>query len=669
VALTLTATLYLGISGVWILLAPVDITGQMQVLVHTAVGLLALVPWAWYQGVHFARTWRRPLSHHLVLGWGSGLALLVAMVSGVVVTWQAGFGARLEPLWRQIHLASGLATLALALVHTIVAAAKPRGGVRTPAAVRAGRWALGGTALLIVGSVGGAWAVPMGEAHTELPEGYRLPYGDSPFSPSLATTASGGAINPDFLSGSEGCGTADCHETIVEEWAPSAHRWASRSKFFQAIQHAMAENNGPESTRYCAGCHDPIALFSGAKNLYDEDLSSPGADEGISCAGCHAITQTDVRGNADYTIEAPVPYLFEKGYGKTTPFLARFLIRSIPELHRKSYKRDLLKTPEFCGACHKQFIDEEVNGVGWVQLQNQYDNWRRSRWYHEDEEAGGGVSDPRKTVSCRECHMRLSDSTDPAAGDGGDYNRSPTDGKHRNHRFIGANQWHPVLHDMPGGEEQVRLTEEWLRGETEIPEIADKWVGGPAVALELSVPETVKPGDEVAVLAHVTSNKVGHDFPTGPLDIIQCWVEVVVEDEGGQEVFSSGTLDEKGFIQEAAFLFKAEGVDRSGNLIDRHNLWEMVGARFRRSLFPGVTDTGEFKFTCPSTLQRTLELPPERKIPVRVPADAKGTLYVKARLRYRKVDQTFLEFLYPDQGVTAPVTDMAEAEATIRIRP
>ena len=36
------------------------------------------------------------------------------------------------------------------------------------------------------------------------------------------------------------------------------------------IQLNMAEQNGPESTRYCGGCHDPISLFSGAKNLYTD---------------------------------------------------------------------------------------------------------------------------------------------------------------------------------------------------------------------------------------------------------------------------------------------------------------------------------------------------------------------------------------------------------------
>jgi hypothetical protein len=41
-------------------------------------------------------------------------------------------------------------------------------------------------------------------------------------------------------------------------------------------------------------------------------------------------------------------------------------------------------------------------------------------------------------------------------------------------------------------------------------------------------------------------------------------------------VFSSGRRDERNFIQPGTFMFKAEPVDQYGNLIDRHNLWEMV---------------------------------------------------------------------------------------------
>ena len=51
-------------------------------------------------------------------------------------------------------------------------------------------------------------------------------------------------------------------------------------------------------------------------------------------------------------------------------------------------------------------------------------------------------------------------------------------------------------------------------------------------------------------------------------------------------------------------MFKAEPVDQYGNLIDRHNLWEMVGVRYRRSLFPGFSDTAEYSFQCSGSAGR-----------------------------------------------------------------
>ena len=48
---------------------------------------------------------------------------------------------------------------------------------------------------------------------------------------------------------------------------------------FQLIQTTMAKQNGAESTRYCGGCHDPISLFSGTKNIFVKDLTGLGLKE------------------------------------------------------------------------------------------------------------------------------------------------------------------------------------------------------------------------------------------------------------------------------------------------------------------------------------------------------------------------------------------------------
>jgi hypothetical protein len=266
--------------------------------------------------------------------------------------------------------------------------------------------------------------------------------------------------------------------------------------------------------------------------------------------------------------------------------------------------------------------------------------------------------------------MPLTASRDPAAGDSLDYNRNDGDGQHRSHRFLGANQAMPAMLKLPGAEEQVRLTERWLRGEVEIPEIAGKWTKGPAVALEIEAPAEAAGGEPITLRAIVTSNKVGHDYPTGPLDIIQSWVELQVTDAEGRVVHASGRRDARHFIEPGTFMFKAEPVDQYGNLIDRHNLWEMVGVRYRRSLFPGFSDTAEYTFACPGDAGKGSPALRSQDFRFEAPAGPAAELSVTARLLYRKVDQYLLNFMFGEKaGLTMPVTEMARAEARIRIKP
>ena len=346
--------------------------------------------------------------------------------------------------------------------------------------------------------------------------------------------------------------------------------------------------------------------------------------------------------------------------------LRDFLLRAYPDQHIATSRKRMFKTPEYCAACHKQFIDKEVNSVGWVQLQNQYDNWKARA-------AGTTRAMPHETIECRECHMPLVASHDPASGDAADYNRSPDDGKHRSHRFLGANQIMPRCCRLPeGGEQQVALVEQWLRGEMPIPEIADKWARDRRWRSSSRRRERCAPGEEVPVRAVHTSNKVGHDFPTGPLDIIQAWVEVTVTDESGR-----GRLRTPADATSALSSSRAPTCSRPsrstsyGNLIDRHNLWEMVGVRYRRSLFPGAAEVARFDFPCPASAgEMVRDLPVEERMTVPVPAGASGKLTVDAKLNYRKVDQYLITFAFgEDSKLTSPVTVVSTARAEIRVLP
>jgi len=655
------------LTGLLILFLPFSVTTQFSVLLHTVIGVPFLVPMVWYTARHLFQTNAAPMSHYKATGYASMVAILVCLVSGLVLTLQAFFGRGISYAWDAAHIISTFAILAFVLPHVLLLLLRERSrqddsGVRI-AASRFGRQTLlvaGFCCLLLVAAVA-LYSPP--KLQDSFPEDYSFQWGeDRPFAPSLANTSTGGVFDVRTTAGSFQCGTSGCHEQITDEWSVSAHRWASMDSAFQTVQKVMAEQNGAESTRYCGGCHDPISLFSGTKNIFTDDLNSlDGYQEGISCMICHGVRDTDIKGNANYTLEQLPRYVFELEDGPVAKFLSDGLIRAYPRHHTESLSKRMFKTPEYCAACHKQFIDEEVNEVGWVQLQNQYDNWRKSRWNHP--------GDAAKTIECRECHMPLVESTDPAAGDDLDYNRSKDDGRHRSHRFLGANQLMPALLELEGAEEQIELTEQWLRGEFPIPEIADKWKEGPAVPIELVVPERAVPGETVQVRVNITSNKVGHDFPTGPLDIIQAWIELEVKNDAGEVVFQSGKVNERNFIEQGSFLFKAEAVDRYGNLIDRHNLWEMVGVRYRRTLFPGFADAAEYAFDCPSTLSSDKkQMLDEQDFEVELAPDVTGKLHLTARLRYRKIDQFLLNFLFgEDTTLTSPITDMSEDAATIQV--
>jgi len=744
--ITVSAILLLEIiTGLIIFLSPFSVFSQTSLVVHTLVGVLAIVPLVWYLVRHWWVRRKGNLSHIQLLGYVAAGLLIICLVSGVVETWQGLFGDRMSRMWDLVHLISGLSFVVFLASHLLTIVCRKVNNVESRRALAAARrtyykWTVLGATSGV--AVAGVWAFmyQSPSVHTAFPDQYNWTFGeDRPFAPSLvhrdlsqwedgvhsellqsvnsesrsvllasltsvetepiglfdrvhrfmddasvddATRAQlelimtnaahrmrqEGAVDSRLLAGSARCGS--CHEQIYHEWLPSAHRYSSMDDMFQRVQSLMAVETTPEHTRYCAGCHDPISLLSGAKNSDNVTLSAVGADEGISCVVCHSIVQADVQGNGDYTIRAPMRYIYELEDSSMARGVSDFLIRTYPQHHISSYSKPLYKTPEFCGACHKQYVDREVNtDIGKVQGQNQYDSWKNSRWYHGDAHA--------KTVGCRECHMPLNESGDPARGDVTDSNRTLVDGKHRSHRMLASNQYIPLLHKLEGAEEHVRLTEQWLRGEYSIPEIADKWTDGPVVRLDIVAPDNIVPGESANVRITLTNNKTGHDFPTGPLDMIESWLEIVVTDEAGTVLHHTGALDADQNVVGTQVHFKADGFDRRGDLIDRHNLWDLVGASYKRALYPGVTDTVEVELQCPSMARGRVSgedrQPPGRReevFSVTSPEQLEtGLLRLTARLWYRKANPEFLDRVYGvEANVRSPATLISEAETIIKVR-
>ncbi len=658
------------VTGLWIYLAPFSVNAQIQVILHTVGGLIVLAPFVYYQGRHFLAWYRQKITAVMVLGYLLGVMTLVCLVSGIVLTWQAAAGPALSSTWDLVHLVTGTAAFALIAVHLVLAFSRRRHAARRlePLALALRRFSrqglgwLGATTLAVV-VVAAAW--PQRRVEFPIPEDYTLSsyvqefdeYRGSPFAPTYARTESGMLVDPAVLAGSKACGSSGCHSEILAEWQPSAHRFSAMNPPFQQVQKDFAADRDPAQTRYCAGCHDPISLFAGAKDIQNLDLAAPGMQEGSSCVVCHSISAVDQRGNADYVLTPPHKYIWEDTEG-LRKLVSDFLIRAYPRQHLADYDRNILRTPEFCGACHKQFIPEALNRFGLSPGQNQYDEWRKSHWHTED---------PETDLSCRDCHMRLVyDSEDPGRGEDGDPRRSADDGAHRHHGAIATNVLIPEILKLPHWEEQVRLTKEWIRGETVLPEIADLWPAGPVVSLDLMGPDEIRPGQEVVLRAIISNRKVGHNFTTGPLDFMRAWIHLWVVDADGNKLAEWGNLDPEtrsicdvpGQIhqagnsrEEGTLVLEGMPLDAEGNFLARHELWRKAGGRGQRVIFPRYSDNQVYRFD--------------------VPLSTRGPLTVQADLDFRRYRQEFLELVVPtmerDSGILQPTVNQTSATKTIQV--
>jgi hypothetical protein len=109
-----------------------------------------------------------------------------------------------------------------------------------------------------------------------------------------------------------------CHPDAFGGWFHSAHHFSSfnnpayRASVRETRRVALGRDGDPRAARWCAGCHDPVPLFSGEFDdpNYD-DVKATTSQTGITCIVCHAITHVNsTRGNADDTIAEPAVYPF-----------------------------------------------------------------------------------------------------------------------------------------------------------------------------------------------------------------------------------------------------------------------------------------------------------------------------------------------------------------------
>jgi hypothetical protein len=478
------------------------------------------------------------------------------------------------------------------------------------------------------------------ELKNSRPESYSMKYGDNPFAPSEASTKTGDIINANLIGNSKSCAAKGCHVDIYKQWNSSAHRYSSTDVFYRKAEQYLIDTEGKEATRYCGGCHDPVALLSGGLNP-GEKFDTLHSDEGSSCIFCHGISKIrHLKGSGSYEFKPPKRYIFANKKGRIFEKINNLLIKTGPTLHKLEYSKGFYKSPEYCATCHKQYI-KDPNNWGWIKLQDQYGEWLESHYSGRNDK--GFNKDEIKL--CKDCHMPLVESNDPSA----------TGGRVRSHRFIAANTAIPWL---DGDQEQFEMTKEWLKSRKiliDIFEPRDKDASRNTTFVDNEIYEMSEPspyvtmGEEVNLKVMLTNTGVGHGFPNGPLDIYQAWLEVKVVDSQNNVIFHSGKVNDEGFVEtkNTRFFFTL-GIDRRGKLIDKHNLWHMIGNAYKKMIKPGFTDLSSHKFV--------------------VPYWVKGDITVMARLRYRRFNKWFTDWVFEGRDVRLPIIDMARDTVSIPVR-
>ena len=465
----------------------------------------------------------------------------------------------------------------------------------------------------------------------------------SPFFPSSAGTSKGDLIPAGFFLASESCGR--CHRDIYEQWSSSMHHFASfNNQWYRKSIEYMQDVVGTRPSKWCAGCHDHALLFSGR---FDQpvrhQIDTPEAQAGLGCTSCHAITQVHgTMGQGGFRIERLALHDLADAPNPLLRAAHDRLLELAPRPHRDAFIKPFHREQpaEFCSACHKVHLDAPVNHYRWLRGFNDYDNWQASGV------SGQGARSfyyPARPQTCRDCHMPLVSSSDPAA----------KAGRIRSHRFAAANTAVPFVNRDAV---QLKAVQDFLRDgqvtidvfgivrvATPLPEAAHETrssqlqeattfaIGEESAAERVSAivapagdvmgpfgatPVEVERGESVRLEVVVRTRKVGHFFPGGTVDAFDVWVEVEARDAGGRTVLHSGGLDASGAVEPGAHRYRSLLLDEGGNPINKRNAWAARSVAYVRLIAPGAADTIHYRLD--------------------VPRDAADTIAITARLKYRK---------------------------------
>ncbi|MEZ5416932.1 MAG: multiheme c-type cytochrome [Vicinamibacterales bacterium] len=604
---------------------------QWALLAHLAVGLVAIIPTVAFITTHLASARAHPNRRAARAGYVLAGLVLVVLATGVLLLRVAGIDLR-DPAARALtywlHVGAPVAALWAFGRH------RRRGRRTAPRAVWT--WAVVTTAAVLATAL----------LDVRLSRAPEAPGEQATFQPSLVRTATGRTIPAEALLVDDYC--AECHQDAHRGWLSSAHRFSSFNNPVYAAsvketrKVALERDGNVDASRWCAGCHDPVPLFSGAFSRADFDTDrDPLGQAGITCTACHAIDAVNsTRGNGDYTIREPQHYPFAFSERPVLRALSRQLVKAKPGFHKATFLKPVHRTADFCSTCHKVHIPGELTHYkDFLRGQNHYDSFILSGV------SGRGARafyyPPKAQANCAGCHMPLQ-----ASGDFGARAFDDTGALQiHDHRFTGANTGVPHLR---GDTETVRAQQAFLDKVVTLDLFGLREGGtidGRLIApLDASTP-ALTPGRRYLAELVVRTRGVGHHFTQGTADSNEVWVQVTVV-AGGTVIGRSGALAPDGQVDPWAHFTNIYMLDRQARRVDRRNVQDIYVPLYDKQIAPGAAQVVHYAFE--------------------VPPGVRGPIVLEAKLLYRKFDPTLMRFVKGDDyAIDLPVTTIASAAAAL----
>ncbi len=389
----------------------------------------------------------------------------------------------------------------------------------------------------------------------------------------------------------EVCGS--CHDEIYNQWQGSIHNKAYEDEIYLKIFEIGSKETKGKIDEFCIACHSPIAFITKEIPPFIGRNISEISKKGIQCDFCHTVDKALGIGNYQYH---SMPGKIKRG-----PFKD-----SVTPIHETAYS-ELHTKSEFCGMCHD--VNHPENGL---PLEATYSEWKKGPYSKEG-------------VQCQDCHMTPGPGvTKPNPG------KAAWNGPDREHifthYFVGGNA---VLAKRYGSDLHSQKAIERLKH---------------AASIKVSPTGPLAIGQANIVEVRITNKGAGHYIPTGITELREMWIELIVTDGNGKEIYHEGAIDINGDIDSKAVVFNTKIADKKGK--ETHKVWEAEKIIYDKRIPPKETVTEKRTFN--------------------IPAGSAKPIKVTAFLKYRSINQHFVDELLGKGKIDIPEIVMTKHSTLLK---